>query len=430
MFQDKIFVGSDINVTDPSWKTVVQPAATKPGSLWYAHEYDTTRWEKAPGTPAAPNPSNIPEFFGDTMLVNGTVFPQATVEARRYRLRMLNACNARFLNLQLYVGDATLDGITLDLTGSPQPSDASGNPNPTFNPNYGRPMNEAFVNAATGDTSWLQIGGEGGFLPAPTKVPSNVPFAITDPDFLAGGPSLDPSKVDKSLIVAPAERPDLIVDFTGYAGKTIILYTDAPAPFPSGDDRNDYFPKLNPGSGIDGVGNPVNGATNSGFGPNTRVLMRFQVVGPTGAADKTLQIAGVNFQGHIDPSLLPNWGYTDPAKALPYARRVLTLNEYHDEFGRLIQILGNQDAANPNAIYGTPYFGTAQYADYPPNGAPASVGATEENVRAGDTEIWEVYNATGDVHPMHVHLVNVQLINREVFDPAEAFLTAQVYPAR
>ena len=31
----------------------------------------------------------------DTMLVNGTAFPKVTVEPRRYRLRFLNACNAR-----------------------------------------------------------------------------------------------------------------------------------------------------------------------------------------------------------------------------------------------------------------------------------------------------------------------------------------------
>ena len=52
-----------------------------------------------------PNPSVIAEMFGDTMLVNGTVYPEVPVEPRRYRLRILNACNARFLNLQLLVAD-------------------------------------------------------------------------------------------------------------------------------------------------------------------------------------------------------------------------------------------------------------------------------------------------------------------------------------
>ncbi len=100
-----------------------------------------------------PDPSAIPEFFGDTMLVNGTVFPEAKVEARRYRLRLLNACNARFLNLQLYVDDGSPDGITLKPDGTPR--------------------NNPFMNAATQDPSFLQIGTEGGFLAHPVKVPSN-----------------------------------------------------------------------------------------------------------------------------------------------------------------------------------------------------------------------------------------------------------------
>jgi spore coat protein A len=400
VFQDKIFVGPGTKKHDPDWYTELnlQAVTKKDGSLWYAHEYDTTRWDKAPNTPDTPNPSSIPEFFGDTMLVNGTTFPETTVQARRYRLRMLNACNARFLNLQLYIDDGSPDGITLDANGVP--------------------TNKKFKNDATGDASWLQIGTEGGFLSEPVKVPSSIPFLIKDVAFNAGGPSLDPGKVKKSLIVAPAERPDLIVDFGSVpVGKKVVLYNDAPAPFPAGDDRNDYFPGWNVGSGINGSGNPVNGITKPGFGPNTRVLMRFKVAAATAPLDPNLDFTGVQFSNHIDPTLLPRWGYIDRNKTLNYPRRTLTLNEYHDEYGRLIQILGNHDHANINSIYGTPYFGTAQYADYPPNGTPASVGSTEENVKAGTTEIWEVYNTTGDVHPMHFHLVNVQLINREVFDP-------------
>ena len=36
----------------------------------------------------------------------------------------------------------------------------------------------------------------------------------------------------------------------------------------------------------------------------------------------------------------------------------------------------------------------------------------------GDVEIWEFFNLTGDTHPIHFHLVNVQILNREPFDPA------------
>ena len=42
----------------------------------------------------------------------------------------------------------------------------------------------------------------------------------------------------------------------------MILYNDAPAPFPTGDDRNDYFPGWN----VDG-GNPVNATTPPASAP-------------------------------------------------------------------------------------------------------------------------------------------------------------------
>ena len=52
-----------------------------------------------------PDPSCLPEFFGDTMLVNGAAYPYLEVEQRQYRFRMLNACKARFLNPRLVYAD-------------------------------------------------------------------------------------------------------------------------------------------------------------------------------------------------------------------------------------------------------------------------------------------------------------------------------------
>ena len=82
--QDKVFVGANIATIDPSWSAV--SSATTPGSLWYPHIYERTRWRSAGNLTGSPNPSVIPEFFGDTMLVNGTAFPRVAVEPRRYRL--------------------------------------------------------------------------------------------------------------------------------------------------------------------------------------------------------------------------------------------------------------------------------------------------------------------------------------------------------
>jgi len=341
VIQDKIFVNSStIGAMDPSW-----PGPRATGSLWYPHQYDTSRWDLGKGKPIPTNPSIIPEMFGDTMLANGTVYPEATVEGVAYRLRMLNACNARFLNLQLYVDDGSPDGITHAA--------------------------ETFVPTNKKGPDFLVIGTEGGFLFYPTVVRSNVPF--------------NPMTLKGSLIEAPAERFDVIVDFSGFEGKSIILYNDAPAPFPMGADENDYFP---------GGPNPVQ--PKSGFGPNTRQIMRFKVV-PATSKDAPLRInTSTPLWPGLDPS--PVWDNNT-------VERYLTLNEDFDKYGRLIQYLGtNKRDPSPSMGRDQMSFGR-EYLD------PAT-----ETPRAGATEVWHIINLTGDTHPIHFHLVNAILLHRQPFD--------------
>ena len=92
--------------------------------------------------------------------------------------------------------------------------------------------------------SWIQIGNEGGFLPAPVVVPNQPITWIIDPT------RFDVGNVDlHSMLLAPAERVDVIVDFSQYAGKTLILYNDAPAAFPARVSSYDYYtggPDLSP----------------------------------------------------------------------------------------------------------------------------------------------------------------------------------------
>jgi spore coat protein A, manganese oxidase len=352
VIQDKIFVGANILARDPTWT-----GGTNPGDLWYAHTYDPKRWKLTgnrgggANNPPAPDPSVIPEFFGDTMLANGTVFPEATVEARRYRLRVLNACQARFLNLQLYVDDGSADGVTLNPA--------------TLVPTNGR------------GPDFLVLGTEGGFLPKPALVRSNRPF---DRSTLAG-----------SLITGPAERWDLVVDFSGYAGKRVILYNDAPAPFPDGDPDNDYFP-----------GAPENPTiTTPGFGPNSRQIMRFNV-GPASSADPPLSIStSTSLTGGNDPLPVPI-GIT----ALPPGVRVrrVTLNETADAYGRLIQFLGtDRPLVNNGQGYGRAYEDpTTEVIALPASGTAS--------------EVWQIINLTGDTHPIHFHLVNAQIISRQPFN--------------
>ena len=92
VFQDKVFWNP---ATIPDLPTLCfrRPA----GDLWYPWLYDPTIWPVAKGG-IPPLPSAIPEFFGDTMLANGVVYPFHKVD-RRHRFRLLNACNARWLDL-------------------------------------------------------------------------------------------------------------------------------------------------------------------------------------------------------------------------------------------------------------------------------------------------------------------------------------------
>jgi spore coat protein A len=202
-----------------------------------------------------------------------------------------------------------------------------------------------------------------------------------------------------TLMLAPAERADLIIDFNGVPnGTRIIMYNDAPAPFPVGDPRNDYFP-----------GAPKNPTiTTAGFGPNTRQIMQFRVNTGLGTGD-TLYPTTATYVAALTTPLatayaasqpLALWTVTTPTPTVPTAlqvNRIITLNEDFDAYGRLIQRIGTNVPL---------YKGTfaRNYMDTP-----------TENVVAGATEIWQIANLTGDTHPIHFHLVNLQIIARQPF---------------
>ncbi len=51
-----------------------------------------------------------------------------------------------------------------------------------------------------------------------------------------------------------------------------------------------------------------------------------------------------------------------------------------------------------------------------------------ENPAIGATELWEIYNATADAHPMHVHEVVFEVVNRQNIFVNEATQEVQVVP--
>jgi len=78
--------------------------------------------------------------------------------------------------------------------------------------------------------------------------------------------------VDHSLLLGTAERADVIVDFSAYGGKTLILYNDAPAAFPARVPVYDYYTGSPDQTEFGGA--PT---TQPGYGPNTRTVMQIRV---------------------------------------------------------------------------------------------------------------------------------------------------------
>jgi FtsP/CotA-like multicopper oxidase with cupredoxin domain len=351
-------------------------AGARPGDLWYPHVYESGpipamklpvqcgrkgRWDLSGGTP--PPVSLVPEAFFDTNLVNGAPYPKLRVAPRRYRFRVLNAAQARFYNLQLYVGDESPDGITL--TDS------------TEIDNHG---NRIKVPKNAGGPRVIQIGKDSGFLPAPVVL-NNPPQPIgylstTDDDPRNGNANR------YTLLLAPGERADVIVDFRGFEGKSIVLYNDAPAPFPMGDIRNDFY------SGAPNL-TCIGGAapTMPGQGPDTRIVMRFDVDSSGSVTEPDFNATLAQLQSAL-PAVYAATEPPTPSTQSP--AKAKTLDEGYDSHGRLMQMLGSPEISG--------YLST-----------PVDVASQ------GETQMWQIYNLTGDTHPMHLHLVNVQVLKHEAW---------------
>ncbi|PKN13528.1 MAG: hypothetical protein CVU69_02320 [Deltaproteobacteria bacterium HGW-Deltaproteobacteria-4] len=258
--------------------------------------------EQIPGTP---NTSMGMEAFQDSVVVNGTAFPTLTVDPRAYRFRILNAASDRFWNLSFYEADSDPNNISPDPRLDPtSPSYLPGRSNRTevkilpasidlakqnnWPENWPVDGRDGGVpDPATKGPSFLQIGTEGGFLPKPTIREAQPVTWMSDPTAFWVG------VVDKTgLALGPAERADVIVDFSAYAGKTLILYNDAPAAWPARVASYDYFTgaedlRSGGGYGAGGVYNPITGEWEGGHGilpgyaPNTRTVMQIVVTGGT-----------------------------------------------------------------------------------------------------------------------------------------------------
>jgi spore coat protein A len=186
-----------------------------------------------------------------------------------------------------------------------------------------------------------QIGNEGGFLPAPVNISANF---------------------DNRLLMALAERADVIVDFTNVPVGSYVLGNAGPdEPFGGGEPPGD-FDFADPDT--------------------TGQVMRFNV-GPALTADLT-----------TPPQFLALPAIA-PLPAATITRRLGLMEQMSMSWdGPAEAMLGTVDAAG--------------------NPEPRMwVEPITENPKVGDTEVWELYNFTADAHPMHVHEVAFEVVNRQ-----------------
>ena len=470
---DNPYYNMDPNANPPFSQPLAVPCDMDNPATW---QYDTDPFCEPAKIPGTPNNSMGMEAFNDTPVVNGTAYPTLTVEPKSYRLRILNAANDRFFNLQWYVGDISTASTALNTMGQPIGATevalnagevAAAQTDPVIFPTPDQILSPA-------GPDWIQIGTEGGFLPAPVIVDGQqVTTWITDPT------RFDVGNVDMhSLLVAPAERADAIVDFSQFAGKTLILYNDAPAAFPARVPSYDYYtgaPDLRP------VGAPT---ILPGYGPNTRTIMQIKVSSGTPApAFDFLKLAnafrhkangtgvfesgqhpiivgqaaynsayGTNFvaSGWCNApgststncdgfariseqggdffgfnTLNSNWAPGKGVMKIPLQPKAIhdeTNAVTFDEYGRMQAAMGLEaPGATPllQNIILYPYINPASEiidaTNLPVNLTP-DIKITPISSATDGTQIWKITHNGVDTHPIHWHLYDLQLINRVTWD--------------
>ncbi len=282
------------------------------------------------------HPYWIPEFVGDTIVVNGKTWPTfgtalAPKPSKRYRFLFLNGSNAR--TYELFLVDA--------------------------------------VTGAAGPPMWV-VGTDGGYLDRPVKI-----------DPAAGANS--------KLTIMPGERYDVIIDFNDTAWRAanpnfsgqLMLRNTGRTPFPKGAPPQ--------GSTIGQVLKLFIGAPGADAGYNP-------------ASGTPIRPAGRTIERLVSPAT--------GQPAVPVHRtRQLTLNEVM-AVGGPIEVLVNN----------TRWDGKSVALDRFPSGVRPDFTAGlaglyySELPQEGETELWEIVNLTADAHPIHLHLVQFQLMNRQNFN--------------
>jgi len=212
------------------------------------------------------------------------------------------------------------------------------------------------------------IGNEGGFLSAPVNLTATN---------------------GNQLLMALAERADVIVDFTNVPVGNYVLGNVGPdEPY---------------GGGVPGADFPVADPSSTGQ------IMQFNVV-PSPNPDPTT------------PPQFLQLPAIAPLPAATVTRPLALIEEAGDGFDAGGAVVDGPVEALLGTVAGDP------------NVAPGVwtkqlwVEDVTENPAVGATEVWEIYNSTGDAHPMHIHEIVFEVVNRQNIFVNEDTQEVQVVP--
>ena len=299
---------------------------------------------------------------------------------------------------------------------------------------------------ATAGPEMIQIATEGGFLPAPVVLPNQpIDWNVDVTTFNAGNVN------NGTLMLGPAERADVIVDFSQYAGKTLILYNDAPAPWPAPDPRYDYYTGNN-----DYTEEGGHEGTRQGYGPNVRTVMQIKVAdaapapvfdlpaleaafvstdttpGMFASSQEDIIVSQAPYSSAYNQQFSAVWPYWGIVRIFDNELTFKTIDgsvvtlplepkAIQDEMGETFdkvygRMAGKLGLEVPNTVAGLQNFNLYDYSAPPTELIGESLESTKIGELGDGTQIWKITQNGVDTHPMHFHLFEVQLLNRVAWD--------------
>jgi len=388
------------DVADPNFDSVVRAAIREipivvqdrtfktDGSLFYPNNRAYFEGLNQPGVPAQFDPADTtgvldipfigdmmaasdiapiwnPEAFFHTMVVNGSTWPKLDVAPALYRFRLLNGCNSRFLNLSMVALDAT--------------------------------------DTVLGEVPFYMLGAEQGFYSQVVRIVTGEHLLLTpgaaEPPLPATYPAAGEAP---ALGMGPAVRADVIVDFSNLPPGTVkvrMLNTGPDTPFGGFPiDPADLADAATTGQVMEFVLNAaLLGASPTdpgGATPATAPANLNLPAEPTRLTDPVAQTRQVSLNEEVSAVLcveqLPDFSILPVPGSLPPACLGGGM-----PFGPKAALLGTVDIATGTAV-------------------PLRwMEPITENPIIGDSEIWEIYNLTMDAHPIHLHLVRFEVVDRQ-----------------